>query len=284
MGVTHLRRKNFEEAVDCFLNAVGLTYFFPFAHYHLGEALYYMQEYERSAEAFEVCLKMAPGINKARQMLTTIYNDHLKKPEIAEDHKAKIQEYFKGDIVIVSGLPRSGTSMMMQMMDKGGLDIFTDGIRQPDENNPKGYYEHELVKSLARNKNWVKDAMGKCVKVISQLLFELPANYKYKIIFMERDLDEVIQSQHKMLVRDGKAKEDALNIRVLNVFKQNLERIHTWVSAQQNMEILFVSHRNLVNDPMSELQKVNAFLGNTLNIEEMAKVVDKSLHREKSAK
>ncbi|MBK7440596.1 MAG: alkaline phosphatase family protein [Bacteroidetes bacterium] len=284
LGVTHLRRKNFEEAVDCFLNAVGLTYFFPFAHYHLGEALYYMQEYERSAEAFEVCLKMAPGINKARQMLTTIYNDHLKKPEIAEDHKAKIQEYFKGDIVIVSGLPRSGTSMMMQMMDKGGLDIFTDGIRQPDENNPKGYYEHELVKSLARNKNWVKDAMGKCVKVISQLLFELPANYKYKIIFMERDLDEVIQSQHKMLVRDGKAKEDALNIRVLNVFKQNLERIHTWVPAQQNMEILFVSHRNLVNDPMSELQKVNAFLGNTLNIEEMAKVVDKSLHREKSAK
>ena len=124
----------------------------------------------------------------------------------------------------------------------------------------------------------------KCVKVISQLLFELPANYKYKIIFMERDLDEVIQSQHKMLVRDGKAKEDALNIRVLNVFKQNLERIHTWVPAQQNMEILFVSHRNLINDPMSELQKVNAFLGNTLNIEEMAKVVDKSLHREKSAK
>lgn len=101
---------------------------------------------------------------------------------------------------------------------------------------------------------------------------------------MERDLDEVIQSQHKMLVRDGKAKEDALNIRVLNVFKQNLERIHTWVPAQQNMEILFVSHRNLVNDPMSELQKVNAFLGNTLNVEEMAKVVDKSLHREKSTK
>ena len=284
LGVTFLRRKNYDEAIDCFLNAVGLTYFFPFAHYHLGEALYFLGEYERSAEAFEVCLKMAPGINKARQMLSTIYSEHLKKPEIAMDHKAKIQDYIKGDIVIVSGLPRSGTSMMMQMMDKGGLEIFTDGIRKPDENNPKGYYEHELVKSLARNKNWVKDAQGKCVKIISQLLFELPANYNYKIIFMERDLDEVIQSQHKMLVRDGKAKEDALNIRVLNVFKQNLERVHRWVPAQSNMEIIFVSHRNLVNSPKEELQKVNDFLGKTLNIDDMVAVVDKSLHREKSNK
>jgi hypothetical protein len=130
----------------------------------------------------------------------------------------------------------------------------------------------------------VKDAQGKCVKIISQLLFELPANYNYKIVFMERDLDEVIQSQHKMLVRDGKAKEDALNIRVLNVFKQNLERVHRWVPAQSNMEIIFVSHRNLVNNPKEELQKVNDFLGKTLNIDEMVGVVDKSLHREKSNK
>lgn len=95
LGVTHLRRKNFEEAVDCFLNAVGLTYFFPFAHYHLGEALYYMQEYERSAEAFEVCLKMAPGINKARQMLTTIYNDHLKNLKLQKTIKQKFRNILK---------------------------------------------------------------------------------------------------------------------------------------------------------------------------------------------
>ena len=87
-----------------------------------------------------------------------------------------------------------------------------------------------------------------------------------------------------MLVRDGKAKEDALNIRVLNVFKQNLERVHRWVPAQSNMEIIFVSHRNLVNSPKEELQKVNDFLGKTLNIDDMVAVVDKSLHREKSNK
>jgi len=282
LGITYLRRGKYEEAIDSFLNAVGLTYFFPFAHYHLGEALFHLGDFERSAEAFEVCLKMAPGINKARQMLSTIYSEHLKKPEAAVEHREKIHENIKGDIVVVSGLPRSGTSMMMQMLDKGGLEIFTDGIRTPDENNPKGYYEHELVKSLARNKNWVKDAKGKAVKVISHLLFELPANYKYRILFMERDLDEVLRSQHHMLVRDGKAKADAMNIRLVNAFKQNLERVRDWVPKQQNMEILFVSHRNLINNPDQELKKINDFLGGTLDTALMASVVDRSLHREKT--
>jgi len=281
LGVTYLRRKMYNEAIDCFLNAVGYTYFFPFAHYHLGEALYSLGEYQKSAEAFEVSLKMAPGINKARQWLSKIYNDHLKNPEAAKDHKDDLKEHLKGTIVIVSGLPRSGTSMMMQMLDKGGMDIFSDGIRQPDENNPRGYYEHELVKSLARNKNWLKDATGKVVKIISHLLFELPAQFHYKIIFMERDLDEVLMSQHRMLVRDGKAREDAMNLKLVNAFKQNLERIKIWAPKQQHVEIHYVSHKNMINNPVEELKKLNAFLGLELDTAEMAKVVDKSLHREK---
>ena len=281
LGVSYLRRKMYSEAVDCFLNAVGYTYFFPFAHYHLGEALYGLGEFEKAAEAFEVSLKMAPGINKARQWLSRIHNDHLKNPEAAKDYKAEIKENLKGSIIIVSGLPRSGTSMMMQMLHQGGMEIFSDGLRQPDENNPKGYYEHELVKSLARNKSWLKDATGKAIKVISHLLFELPAQYQYKIIFMERDLDEVLMSQHKMLIREGKAKEGAINLKLVNAFKQNLERIKIWAPKQSHVEILYVSHKNMINNPMEELKKVNQFLGNNLDIEAMAKVVDKSLYREK---
>ncbi len=281
LGVSYLRRKMFNEAVDSFLNSVGLTYFFPFAHYHLGEALYGLGEYQKSAEAFEVSLKMAPGINKARQWLSKIYSDHLKKPEVAKEYKEDIKDNLKGTIVIVSGLPRSGTSMMMQMLHKAGMDIFSDGIREPDENNPKGYYEHELVKSLARNKNWMKDAMGKVVKIISHLLTELPAQYHYKIIFMERDLDEVLMSQHKMLVRDGKAKEGAINLKLVNAFKQNLERIKNWAPKQSHVEIVYISHKNVINHPIEELKKLRDFLGADLNIDEMAKVVDKSLHREK---
>lgn len=281
LGVSYLRRKMYSEAIDCFLNAVGYTYFFPFAHYHLGEALYGLGEYEKAAEAFEVSLKMAPGINKARQWLSKIHNDHLKNPEVAKDYKAEIKENLKGSIVIVSGLPRSGTSMMMQMLHQGGMEIFSDGLRKPDENNPKGYYEHELVKSLARNKSWLKEATGKAVKIISHLLMELPAQYHYKIIFMERDLDEVLMSQHKMLIRDGKAKEGTINLKLVNAFKQNLERIKIWAPKQSHVEILYVSHKNMVNNPKEELKKVNQFLGNNLDIDAMAKVVDKSLHREK---
>jgi predicted AlkP superfamily phosphohydrolase/phosphomutase/Tfp pilus assembly protein PilF len=281
LGVAHLRSGMIEESVDNFLNAVGLIYFFPFAHYHLGEALFKLGDFTRSAEAFEVCLKMSPGINKARVWLNRIYSEHLKKPEAAAAVKASIHEYIKGSVVVVSGLPRSGTSMMMQMLEKGGMEIFTDGVRKPDENNPKGYYEHEAVKAISKNKNWLPEAMGKAVKVISHLLFELPAKYKYKIIFMERDVNEVLMSQHKMLVRDGKAKDATINLKLVSAFKQNLEKVKSWAPRQEYVEIIYVSHANLISNPTEELQKINQFLGGSLNIEAMAAVVDKSLHREK---
>lgn len=281
MGVALLRQNKFEDAADNILNAVGLMYYFPFAHYHLGEALYGMGEYAKAAEAFEVCLKMSPGVNKARVWLNKIYAEHLKEPEAAEAVKSMIKDHLKGSVVVVSGLPRSGTSMMMQMLDKAGMEIFSDGVRQPDENNPKGYYEHELVKAITKNKTWLGEAQGKVVKIISHLLFELPAQYHYKIVFMERNVDEVLQSQHKMLVRDGKAKEGAINLKLVNAYKQNLDRVQKWAAQQEYVDIIYVSHAKLVEDPKAELARLNEFLGGGLNIDSMAAVVDKSLHREK---
>ncbi|MBC8048159.1 MAG: alkaline phosphatase family protein [Fimbriimonadaceae bacterium] len=281
LAVAQLRLGKFEAAIDNLLNAVGLTYFFPFAHYHLGEALYKIGEYAKAAEAFEVCLKMSPGINKARVWLNKIYTEHLKNPEAAQEVKQSMKDHLKGSIVVVSGLPRSGTSMMMQMLDTAGLDIFSDGVRKSDDNNPKGYYEHELVKAITKNKSWLDDAVGKTVKVISHLLFELPAKYQYKIIFMERNIDEVLMSQHKMLVRDGKAKEGAINLKLVNNYMQNIERVKKWAPQQEHVKIHFVSHANMINNPLEELQKVNDFLGGGLDIKAMAAVIDKSLHREK---
>ena len=189
LGVALMRQHQYEPAADHLLTAVGLMYHFPFAHYHLGESLYHLGEYERAAEAFEVTLKMAPGVNKARLWLSKIYSEHLKKPEAAEQLTEELDEHMQGEITIVSGLPRSGTSLMMQMLEKGGVPIYTDKQRIPDENNPKGYYEHEAVKSLGKNKQWMVEADGKAIKIISHLLFELPARFRYKILFMERDLD-----------------------------------------------------------------------------------------------
>src|SRR5687768_1736541 len=106
-------------------------------------------------------------------------------------------------ITVVSGLPRSGTSMMMKMLEAGGLEPVVDHVRKPDEDNPKGYYEFERVKALENDREWLPEAKGKFVKVISMLLRHLPADHRFKVIFMQRNMPEVLASQKKMLVRRG---------------------------------------------------------------------------------
>jgi predicted AlkP superfamily phosphohydrolase/phosphomutase/tetratricopeptide (TPR) repeat protein len=282
LGVALLRQGKFEDAIDMLLNSVGLIYFNPFAHYHLGEALYGFGDYERAAEAFEVTLKMSPGINKARQWLAKLYKDHLDRPQEALQKEKDIEENIKGEIIVVSGLPRSGTSLMMQMLEKGGKEIFTDKKREADENNPKGYYEHELVKALSKNRAFLKDANGKVIKVISHLLFDLPPKYHYKVVFMERDLNEVLMSQHRMLVRDNKAKEETINLKLAIPFKQNIERVKAWGEKQPFVDILYVSHAKLMEGDQSEIGRINEFLGGQMDTKAMAGAIDKSLYREKS--
>src|SRR5262245_6505245 len=108
-------------------------------------------------------------------------------------------------VAVVSGLPRSGTSMMMKMLEAGGLTPYTDGERSADIDNPEGYYEFERVKDLERDpdKSWVRGARGKALKVISFLLRHLPGENRYRIVYMRRHLDEVLKSQDKMLDRLG---------------------------------------------------------------------------------
>ncbi|MCA1601952.1 MAG: sulfotransferase [Acidobacteria bacterium] len=122
-----------------------------------------------------------------------------------------MKEEAEESIIIVSGLPRSGTSMMMRMLEAGGINVLTDGIRKADEDNPEGYYEVELVKTLKQqsDKLWLGDARGKAVKVISALLDTLPQSYRYKVIFMNRNLAEVIASQNKMRARKGDHSESS---------------------------------------------------------------------------
>jgi len=171
---------------------------------------------------------------------------------------------------------------MMQMLEKGGKEIFTDKKREADENNPKGYYEHELVKALSKNRAFLKDANGKVIKVISHLLFDLPPKYHYKVVFMERDLNEVLMSQHRMLVRDNKAKEETINLKLAIPFKQNIERVKAWGEKQPFVDILYVSHAKLMEGGQSEIGRINEFLGGQMDTKAMAGAIDKSLYREKS--
>ncbi|MCG8699119.1 MAG: sulfotransferase domain-containing protein, partial [Bacteroidales bacterium] len=161
---------------------------------------------------------------------------------------------------------------------------FTDGKREADENNPKGYYEHEAVKSIARNKAWVSSAQGHVVKVIAQLLTHLPAKHNYKVIFMLRNITEVVTSQHKMLMRENKAKTTAYPAQLEITFRNQLEKIRKWIEKSYNVSVLYVEHRNLVESPLEEVRKVKEFLDMDLDINKMASVVDKNLYRERKDK
>jgi len=185
-------------------------------------------------------------------------------------------------ITLVSGLPRSGTSMMMKILEAGGMQIFTDNQRLPDEDNPKGYYELEQVKALKDgNDAWLKDAPGKAVKVISSLLEYLPTTYKYKVIFMRREIEEILASQKQMLIRRGEsgAGDDE---KMAEMFQEHLKRARVWLTNQPNMEVLYVDYNELMADPGPEIKAVAEFLGLNKNLDVMLAVPDQKLYRQKA--
>ena len=188
----------------------------------------------------------------------------------------------EGTIAIVSGLPRSGTSMMMSSLEAGGLPLLTDGLRQADPNNPKGYFEYEPVKKLPKGKTgWLLSAHGKAVKVISALLVNLPDDFNYKVIFMERDLDEILASQRRMLERsdkkEGKPIEDA---QLRRDYQAHLDAVKDWLKLQDWLSVLFISYNQILRDPMAAFKMVDAFLEPPLDVEAMARVVEPALYRE----
>ena len=185
-------------------------------------------------------------------------------------------------VIIVSGLPRSGTSMMMKMLEAGGLEILTDNLREADANNPKGYYEFERVKQMKDgNLAWLPDAVGKVVKIVTGLIMYLPSDYKYKIIFMKRDLNEVLSSQKKMLGRLGKEDDNIPDDKMGKVYEEHLKQVKGWLVRQPNIEVLYVNYNTMVADPTESLHKVNEFLGGNMDIQVMSAVVDKELYRER---
>jgi hypothetical protein len=180
-------------------------------------------------------------------------------------------------ITIVSGLPRSGTSLMMQMLEAGGIPIVTDHVRTADTDNPRGYYEFEAVKAIKRDATWLPATCGKAFKMVSQLLYDLPPGETYHIIFMERDLDEVLLSQEKMLTRLGRTPAPRDTMR--HAFLLHLERLHEWLGQQANMAVLRVSYRDLVQRPREQAERIVTFLGGAIDVERMAEAVDPALYR-----
>lgn len=190
-------------------------------------------------------------------------------------------EILPSDIIVVSGLPRSGTSMMMRMLEAGGIPILTDGVREADEDNPRGYYEFERVKALEHDKTWLKEAVGKAVKVVSTLLEHLPQDYAYKIVFMERHLEEVLASQKRMLAREGKPTDAVDDERMRAIFEKHLSQSKRWLRQQPQADVLYVSYNEAIENPARKAADVNDFLGGHLDEKAMRQIVDPTLYRQR---
>ena len=186
-------------------------------------------------------------------------------------------------ITVVSGLPRSGTSMMMKMLEAGGLPLLVDNLRIGDDDNPAGYYEFEPVKKLSQGASeWLADAQGKVLKVIAALITHLPATYSYQIIFMRRDMSEILASQKKMLLNRGEDPNKISDAEMAQLFEKHLFKVLSWIDQQPNMRKIEVSYNMLFKDPKPNIAQINRFLGNILDGEKMLEVINPDLYRQRN--
>jgi len=316
-----LRRRRFGDAAQAALDALQRVYHYPLAHYLLGLALIGMKEYERAAAAFGAAISFNPNFPEAHMRLAAVMEKQLGDAEGAREHRRLAQRMrrrknvrrapisaaervenalsvapaetaemaaesapLEQSLVVVTGLPRSGTSMFMQMLAAGGLSILTDGLREPDEDNPRGYLEFEPVKNLLKDSNWLLEGRGKVVKIVAPLLSALPAGLPCRIIFTERDLDEVLDSQDRMLVRRKQEIASTPERRQMlkNEYARTVVRVKAALARRPGTQVLSVGYREAVSDATAVAERVSEFLGGGLDVGKMAASVDPGLHRNRA--
>lgn len=179
------------------------------------------------------------------------------------------------DLIVVSGLPRSGTSMMMAALQAGGVSLVLDDLRPADASNPRGYFEYQPVRQLGENSDWLRDRGGQAVKIIYRLLYHIPPDLPTRVLFMERKLGQVISSQNAML---GIAQDEA---DWHKIYRGELQRIRVWMEKQPLMQVFRVEYEDFLGDPREHAQRIAAFLDVPLDVDAMAAVADPSLHRQR---
>lgn len=185
-------------------------------------------------------------------------------------------------VTVVSGAPRSGTSMMMRMLQDGGIAPLTDGVRVADHDNPQGYFEYEPVKKTKADPSWVAGAGGRAVKMVHLLLRDLPLDRSYRVILMRRDLKEMITSQRLMLERLGRETGKIPEDRMAEIFAAQLDETVRWLRSQAAFSCLAVNYNELVANPRPHVERLVEFLGGGLDVEAMCAVVDPTLYRNRS--
>jgi broad-specificity NMP kinase len=172
--------------------------------------------------------------------------------------------------------------MMMSMLVAGGIAPLTDSIRTADEDNPKGYFELEKVKELAKDNSWLAEAAGHAVKIISALLKHLPGDHRYKVIFLRREMQEILASQRQMLIRRGEPTDKVSDDRMAEMFRKHLAEVEAWLAKQPNIEVVYMNYNQMLDAPATPIETINSFLGGRLDTAAMSAVVDKALHRQRA--
>lgn len=317
----HLGRGQVREAAESARTSLGLLFHNPKAHYIHGVALQRLGDTDTAILALETAVSQNPNLVEGHQLLARIFDGPRTEPERAEQHRthaaaaqARIEASraatttTEGDasaaasplprthvptssprfedpasvVTIVSGLPRSGTSMMMQMLQAGGHPIFSDDHRAADEHNPKGYLESVKARGLRDDATWLPEAKGTAVKVIAQLLRHLDPKLNYRILFMERDIDEVIQSQGRLIADTDRAGAQLNAADLARVFAADVAHAQALATEGPNIQALGVDYHEAVQAPREVAERVAAFLDSGLDVDAMTAAVDPSLHRVRS--
>jgi predicted AlkP superfamily phosphohydrolase/phosphomutase/tetratricopeptide (TPR) repeat protein len=306
-----LRGRRFEEAAQAALTSIACRHDLPPSHFWLGMALLPLGQRERAIQAFETALSFQPPLRIAHRMLARLYGDspqgriHREAAvEFVRTQKARLQklegirqearhraidraearggapaETVALEFVLVSGLPRSGTSLMMQILAAGGLAVMTDAQRAADGDNPEGYYEWEAIKHVGAHPEILQAAAGKAIKVISMLLPALPQRHRYKTIFMDRPMEEVAASQWKMIENRRATPPIASREKMAEMLGDHRERILRGLRQAKNFSVLVVDYPALVRSPDEWLERIREFVGVSLDVEAMRNAIRPELHR-----
>jgi predicted AlkP superfamily phosphohydrolase/phosphomutase/tetratricopeptide (TPR) repeat protein len=302
-----LCRRQSSLAAHLALDALQRSYQNPVAHFLLGRALAARNEHQRAADAFRGAITFNPNFPEAHIALAALLHKHLGDPESALEHRRLAQEMrtpglsfaashgaatvrerclspaspLSDSIIVVTGLPRSGTFLLMQMLSAGGASVLSDDRRLPDEDNPRGYLEFEPVKSLLRDSQWLYSARGKAIKIVAPLLVALPPGLPCRVILCERDLDEVLDSQDRMLQRRNQPLPATPERRRLlkDEYVRTIHRVKDILAARPDTQTLIVDYAAAVTAPLPAAARINTFLDDSLDVAKMARTVDRTLHR-----
>jgi len=306
-GLAHYRLSHWRDAERAFLLCVRQAPLFSPAFRMLGEIARWHKRDHAEQALYQV--KALESRRQLRELRTQKNSEFRAAPTssnrsqetrtmpVLQPHPETLSEIPATEIItVVSGLPRSGTSLMMQILEAAGLPAFTDNKRKADDSNPKGYYEHGKIAALlsSPDNSWIMEAKGAAIKVVAPLLARLPRKLKgsdsipeaihYRVLFMERDMEEILQSQETMLKLLGKAPaadRDAVDIS--KAYRQQERNAKSWC-IRLGVHSMSVNYQDLVHRPDQLLAEVASFLGNVADkLPAMRACVDPALHRTHNA-